>query len=429
MKAIFRFVENIEEEAFQRFALENSVKTHFLGSYAWGQISTSRGWVPYYVGVEREGKLAATALLLKKKLPLGYSYFYIPRGFTMDYSDLELLEFLTASLRKFCKKHRAIHFKIDPDIRLHTVDQNGNVTEGENNYALSDQLLSMGYSRKPLNYFFEREQPRFTFRVDLQGTPQEVEARYSPTTRNAIRQARSRQVEVVLGTRENIGDFARLMDMTEKRQNFYAHNDAYFQRFYDVFAQRDMVKLYLGKVDVPRLRTRLEGELRAVEGELEALAEATGKKALNKKRDLLDRQKALCDQLIMLADKPMEELIVSACLTVQYMDKSWSLYAGNDRDFGKFFANYLVFHQQIMDAQAEGRKCFDLFGTIGRPDHSNRSGLYEFKKKWGGELTEFIGEFDYVLNPVMYNVYTKLIPYYHDMVKKRLRKQVQSYEG
>ncbi len=429
MKAIYRFVENIDEQTFTRFAYESPVKTHFLGSYAWGQIARHRGWEPYYVGAEKEGKLVATALLLKKRLPLGYSYFYIPRGFSLDYSDLELLKFMTDSLRKFSRKHRAIHFKIDPDIKLHTVDENGKVIDGEKNYRLSGQLMDLDYRRKPLNYFFEREQPRFTFRVSLEGTPEEIEARYSPTTRNAIRQARSRGVEVSLGTRENIKDFARLMDMTEKRQNFYAHEDAYFENFYDIFAQRDMVKLYLGKVNVPQLVAKLEAELEEVEAQQAALAENTTKKAMGKKRDLQDRQKAVSDQLALLRTKPQQELIVSACLTVSYKDKSWSLYAGNDRDFGKFFANYLVFHQQIMDAKAEGRKLFDLFGTIGRPDNTNRTGLYEFKKKWGGELTEFLGEFDYVMDPLMYAVYTKLIPYYHQQVKKRLRKQVQSYEG
>ena len=70
-----------------------------------------------------------------------------------------------------------------------------------------------------------------------------------------------------------------------------------------------------------------------------------------------------------------------------------------------------------------------MFGTIGRPHSDSRlSGLYEFKKKWGGEYTEFIGEFDYIENRPMYFMYKKLIPMYHKMVNKKLRKQVQQYE-
>ncbi len=336
---------------------------------------------------------------------------------------------MTRAVREFGKKHRIIHFKIDPDIKLHTVDIDGNETEGECNYALSDRLLAMGYRRKPLNYFFEREQPRFTFRVALEGSIEQIEARYNQTTRSSIRQAQNRQVEVEVGTREDIREFTRLMAMTEKRQNFYSHDEEYYRHFYDILARHDMVTLYLGKVNIPRLKRNLETELAEVEQGLEALAEAAGKKAQNKKRDLLDRQKAIGDQLENLRDKPMEDVTVSACLTVHYADKAWSLYAGNDRDYGKFYANYLVYQRQIRDAFRQGRKCFDLFGTVGKPDSSNRTGLYEFKKKWGGELTEFIGEFDYVENPLMYAVYTKLIPHYHRIVKNRLRRRAQKYAG
>ncbi len=429
MTAQYSFIENISREEFEQFALSGGPHAHFLHSYAWGQVAATRGWIPFYVGVRQGEKLVATALLLKKRLPLGYSYFYIPRGFALDYENRELLEFMTRSVQVFGKKHRIIHFKIDPDIKLHTVDMDGNVIEGENNYALSEQLLSLGYERKPLNYFFEREQPRFTFRVPLEGSVERIEARYNQTTRSSIRQALSRQVEVMVGSRENIKDFTRLMAMTEKRQNFYSHDEEYYRHFYDILAEHNMVTLYLGKVNIPRLKSNLETELAGVEQELDALAEAAGKKAQNKKRDLLDRQKAITAQLENLRDKPMEDVIISACLTVHYADKAWSLYAGNDREYGKFFANYLVYQRQIRDAFQRGQTCFDLFGTVGRPDSSNRTGLYEFKKKWGGELTEFIGEYDHVENPLMYAVYNKLIPHYHRMMKNRLRRRAQKYAG
>ena len=44
-------------------------------------------------------------------------------------------------------------------------------------------------------------------------------------------------------------------------------------------------------------------------------------------------------------------------------------------------------------------------------------GLHEFKKKFGGEYTEFIGEFDYITNPLMYFVFIKLVPLYRKPLK------------
>ena len=45
----------------------------------------------------------------------------------------------------------------------------------------------------------------------------------------------------------------------------------------------------------------------------------------------------------------------------------------------------------------KGIKIYDQFGTIGDLSENNkRLGLHEFKKKFGGDYIEFIGEFDLV---------------------------------
>ena len=57
----------------------------------------------------------------------------------------------------------------------------------------------------------------------------------------------------------------------------------------------------------------------------------------------------------------------------------------------------------------------DFFGCSGEanPDKSNPTyGVHNFKKRLGGEYTEFIGEFDLITNKFMYTLYKKLIPIY-----------------
>lgn len=45
------------------------------------------------------------------------------------------------------------------------------------------------------------------------------------------------------------------------------------------------------------------------------------------------------------------------------------------------------------------------------------AGLHEFKRKFGGEYTEFIGEFTYIVNPVMYFLFEKLVVFYRKPLK------------
>lgn len=424
----FTFKEDLERSEFDSLALseKSRVKAHFLGSYEWGEVSARRNRTPHYTGVYEDGRLVATALVLERSLVAGFTYFYIPRGFTMDYSDRELLKFMTDSIRSLGKKRRALYFRIDPDIRLQTVDIDGNRVEGESNEDLVRYLEHLGYRHKPLNYGFENEQPRFTFRIPLDGSMEDIEGRYSRTTKTRIRQSHESGVTVTEGGREDIDEFVRLMEMTEKRQGFYSHDPEFFSYFYDIMSSGGMARLYFGKVNVPEIIAKLETDRDTVKAELAELEGKTGKKIAGRIKEAEKKLTAVEKQLEGLADKPKTEVIVSTYLDAQYADKTWALYAANDMDYGKFFANYAVYQQQIRDAKEEGREVFDVFGTVGRPEEAgSTAGLYEFKKKWGGELTEFIGEFDYILNKPVFLAYSKLIPLYHNIVNRRLRKSVK----
>ena len=69
----------------------------------------------------------------------------------------------------------------------------------------------------------------------------------------------------------------------------------------------------------------------------------------------------------------------------------------------------------MKDAYDAGYKYLDCFGTCGdaNPDKNNPIfGIHSFKKRLGGEYTEFIGEFDLITNKFMYTAYKKLIPIY-----------------
>ena len=81
----------------------------------------------------------------------------------------------------------------------------------------------------------------------------------------------------------------------------------------------------------------------------------------------------------------------------------------------------------ILLAKEKGLKVYDQFGTIGDLSKENpRFGLHEFKKKFGGDYIEFLGEFDYVTNKLMYFVFTKLVPFYRKMVRNKSKKEIEN---
>ena len=96
-----QFVKNLSKKEYQKF-WESTFNNHFMQSYEWGIAqSKTRGYENIYVGLkDSNGNLVAASLLLKKKTPFNMCYFYAPRGYTMDFSNKQVLEEFTKELKK-----------------------------------------------------------------------------------------------------------------------------------------------------------------------------------------------------------------------------------------------------------------------------------------------------------------------------------------
>ena len=172
-----KFIENVERDKYIAFESGHE-KSHFLQSYAWGEFCRrAKGQVPNYVGmVDDNGNLVATALILLRKTPLGYSYGYAPRGFIIDYNNKELIKEFTDYLKSYMKEKKIIYIKFDPDIPYQDIDSEANPIEGgNNNYELYNYMLSLGYRHTGFYRLYEGNQPRYTFRINLKREWQEVE--------------------------------------------------------------------------------------------------------------------------------------------------------------------------------------------------------------------------------------------------------------
>ena len=118
------------------------------------------------------------------------------------------------------------------------------------------------------------------------------------------------------------------------------------------------------------------------------------------------------------------DITLSAHMIIEYGDKAWVLYAGNHNILTETYVNYHTYYEHIKYCKEKGLKIYDQFGTIGDLREDNpRLGLHEFKKKFGGDYIEFIGEWDYVTNPLMYFIFTKLVPIYRNIIRRKSKKE------
>ena len=422
----------LEKEEYEGFVKTNKYKSHFLQSYSWGEFSKEKkNLIPYYVGLVDNGEILGTALLLQKKLPLGYSYFYSPRGFVIDFLDKDLLNTFSKEVIKFIKKKKAVFLKIDPDIIRNKYNYLDEELLTSNSNEIFDNIISLGFRHLGFTKNFETMQPRYTFRIDLNQDINTIFDHFSKTTKQRIKKAQKLGCEVKIGDSNDIETFYHLMTLTEDRKDFVSYSKDYYEKQYEMLSKDGMATLFLGKINTKKVVNNLSDDLRRTIMEIDGIdKENLSKSKKNKLNELVKEKENLTNEIAKYKkynEEYGDEIILNAHMIISYGNKAWVLYAGNHNILTESYANYLTYYEHIKYFKNKGIEIYDQFGTIGDLSKDNpRLGLHEFKKKFGGDYVEFLGEFDYVTNKFMYFIFTKIVPLYRKIIRNRSRRKISN---
>ena len=433
-----KFIDHIEADRFNAFTQAHA-KSHFAQSYQWGAFKAkSPDWDFDTVGLEDEnGNLVAAALVLFRYLPIiKRPFLYIPRGYVIDFSDLERLKTFTEALKKYAKKKKAIFIKIDPDIKYIDRDPEGNPLSDPNDQLIRD-LSEVGYRHLGFAQDFESTiQPRYTFRLDLTPDVAALSKNAHSKTRYNLKIAQKRGIEIVEGSRDDLKVFADIMNVTGSRNGFLTRPLSYFEDMYDALNPSGNCRLYLARLHTKKALEALEAEQKTTKQTVSNLQSQLQQEELpDKKRQKLENKLApelkkldnLGNQLAemqSLYEKHPDGIYMSGIITTYFGNKAWYLYGASDDVYREFMPNYLIQWHALTNAKEEGYDIYDFFGISGRTDAEDPlHGLYRFKKGFGGEFTEFVGEFDLVVNPLLYGIWTKVLPAFKKYKKKLVKRK------
>ena len=307
------FIKINDYQEYEDF-VSNHPKSHFMQSYYWGEVMKHKNFIPSYVILKDNDEIIASALMLKKNLIKGYSYFYIPRGFILDYNNYELIEEFTKYLKEYARENKAIFIKIDPDIKLHSLDSDGNIISDENEFPLIKKLESLDYKHLGFYKGFEGEQPRFTFRLNLDREWEQIYGGMHPTTRKILNKQNQYNLNIYKGNIDDIEDFYQTMIETAEREGIIQKSLDYYKNFYSILNKQNMSDLYIVKVKLADLKESFGNVIKGIENEIDKL-NSTDYKNIDKKNNLL---KDLNSKLIKAKDEydeinniDKEEIILS----------------------------------------------------------------------------------------------------------------------
>lgn len=399
---MYEFITNLNEKEYEDFVFNNQ-KSHFMQSYDWGKIQKEKNFKPYYVGLKKENVLVATALILEKKVIKNIGYMYSPRGFILDYNDSEILNKFVSYLKKFTRQHKNMFLRIDPDLNINS------------NKKTIDNLRKLGFKHKGFNKNFENNQPRYTFRLNIDKNIDEIYKDFHPTTRKILNKGNQYNLNIYKGTIKDIDDFYLTMEETAQRENIIPSKKEYYRKFYQILNQNGNSDIYVVKVNISKLKEKYKELINETTLEIDKInnqEQKNIKKSQNMINSLNTKLEKMNKEIEEINQIKEKEIVLSSIVTAKYNDKVWTVHGGNHNKLRWLNANYLLYYEIIKDANKEGYKIIDFFGTTGDPNPNNPIyGIHLFKERLGGTYTEFIGEFDFINMKLLYFLYNKYTKY------------------
>ncbi|MFA6171295.1 MAG: peptidoglycan bridge formation glycyltransferase FemA/FemB family protein [Patescibacteria group bacterium] len=198
-------ISNIAEQKAWNCFIAGNCPAEFLESWEWGEFQKEAGSKVIRLSAENDKGAAACATFIKKKLFLGKSYFYCPRG-PVSCGNKEADGLLFHEIKKIAEKEKAIFLRFEP----------------------SGNLKAEGLGVPVLRTI--DVQPSKTLILDLSKSEENMLGEMHQKTRYNIRLAEKKGVKVKELGMENFEDFWKLMNETRDRDGFRLHGRNYYSK-------------------------------------------------------------------------------------------------------------------------------------------------------------------------------------------------------
>ncbi|MCC6166714.1 MAG: peptidoglycan bridge formation glycyltransferase FemA/FemB family protein [Caldilineaceae bacterium] len=343
---------------------------HVLQSWEWGSVKAQTGWqAARWAWYDPAGAPVAAAQLLTRRPADGLppAVGYIPKGPTLDWSDVKLAEQVLAQIEAQARRTGCLFVKIDPDVE---------------EYADGGIRLRNLLKRRGWRFSADQVQFKNTAWSDLTLGEDALLEQMKSKWRYNIRLAERRGIAVRHGSEPDLRAFYDLYAETGARDGFLTRPYAYYWTTWITF-------------------------LRAA-----ALPENPAGGAL------------------LLAEHPDEDRPVAGLFLLRYGDTAWYFYGASSERRRRDMPNYLLQWEAMRWARAHGCTRYDWWGAPTDLDDlgDGMQGVWQFKQGFGAEFRRHIGAWDYPVWPQLYRLYTETMPR-GLAVLRRMRRGAQAVQS
>lgn len=402
-------VKVLDDKTYDAYAL----KSPYVSIYSiskWGDLKEYTGWKKHLLGVYDGDEVIGVTSLLEKKLPLGQSLFYSPRGYLTDVHDENKLKSFHESIIKYVKDNHGFMLKVDPNAVYNLRNSDGDILKcvGRDVY---DNFLHLGFKHLGFTQNFETLQPRYLCRIKLGKTYDETLMTFTKSTRKNIIKTEEMGVRVKVVQEDKIDEFVSLLQNTASEKHFVIRPVSYYKRQYELL--KDYMKLYIAYIDTDAYYKYVVNSIEEIKNELDNLNKEmmkinVGDKIRQKKSSLERKIKVMEDKVLEAENlkKIGKEINIGALMSVFINNEGITFMSGTASSYKEFNPKYAFYNKHIKDSIDMNLEYVNFYGISGDMDkHGPYYGIYEMKKGFNPEILELVGEFDYIINYSVYYAY------------------------
>ena len=393
-------LRELTRKEFDSYALNHPLSSFQQTSF-WGRFMEGDKFHAYYVGGFIKEHLVGASLLLSYEIKKDKArLFYAPRGFLIDYKNEELLKEFTEEVRKFIIEKHGVFLKIDPYILVRDRNSEGNIIEG----GVYNDFVEVNLTNANFIKVNDKIQPKWLSRINLkEKTIDDIFNNFSPKARQTVRRNERLGFKVRDFDFKNIDNFIDIINKESKKyrtivptKTFYLDLKQSFDgniKFIEVYFKKDEV---ISNIDKMILDVNREKEVRINNYHNSKMtAEYFIDKELEDEEEI-KRLESLKDYFSKCSD----DVSMGIYMFITIGNEVVALNGGIVDEYNKLDASYTLHYEMIKYAIDNGYKYYNLYEIGDITDDNNKlKNSYNYKKNFGGEVIELVGEYDLVINP------------------------------
>ncbi|MEW6569111.1 MAG: peptidoglycan bridge formation glycyltransferase FemA/FemB family protein [Chloroflexota bacterium] len=335
-------------------------EAHLLQSWHWGEFKQRYGWQARRLAWRRpDGTPVAAAQVLTRAGAAGLTVLYCPRGPVLDWSDPALRSQVLHDLAGLADDQGVIQIKIDPDLPLgYGLPDTDDAVDDTLGPAVAEDL-------RRHRWRLSREQVQFrnTLTLDLNQDEDTLLAAMKQKTRYNIRLAERRGVVVRTAGPDDVDLLYHMYAETSVRDGFVIRPAHYYREVWGEFAAAGLAQAFVAEV----------------------------------------------------GGEPVAGLVV-----YRFGQRAWYLYGMSRQLHRELMPNHFLQWEAIRWACRQGCRSYDFWGAPDRLDPADPMwGVYRFKEGFGARLVRTLGAWDFTARPVLYGLYSLLLPRLLDILRAR----------